>query len=254
VCGDASKPWVLRIASSDNGAVCLLHGDEIVVAIQEERLARSKRARHPGARSSLAIRYCLDSANLSPADLNLIVLSSTLDNYAPIEDLKSNPALSPLRHNVPTMVVGHHLAHAVGAFATSGFADAAVLVVDGSGSRWTNISQEERQAADAAQLAPYIGPNRGPLKETISLYMASGTVVTPVEKHFGAGDLRRKSGMNRFWSLGRMYEAVGVQIFGNRFEAPGKMMGLAPYGHANRAYARVLYARRREIHLFGHGA
>jgi hypothetical protein len=53
--GDVSKPWVLGIASSHNGAVCLLHGDEIVVAIQEERLPRLERAPHPGARKSLAI-------------------------------------------------------------------------------------------------------------------------------------------------------------------------------------------------------
>jgi len=38
-----AKPWVLGIAASHNGAACLLHGDEIVVAVQEERITRVKR-------------------------------------------------------------------------------------------------------------------------------------------------------------------------------------------------------------------
>jgi hypothetical protein len=39
-----SPPWVLGIsASHKNGAACLLRGDEIAVAIQEERLTRHKR-------------------------------------------------------------------------------------------------------------------------------------------------------------------------------------------------------------------
>ena len=49
---DAERPWVLGIGSSHNGAVCLLRGDEIVVAIQEERLLRFKRAQLPAGRGS----------------------------------------------------------------------------------------------------------------------------------------------------------------------------------------------------------
>ena len=35
-----SEPWVLGISSSHNGAACLLKGDEIIAAIQEERVLR----------------------------------------------------------------------------------------------------------------------------------------------------------------------------------------------------------------------
>src|SRR5690349_11942327 len=135
-----SRPWVLGLASSHNGAACLLHGDEIVVAIQEERLVRVKRAEHPGARRSLAIQYCLDTAGIPPSRLSAIVLSASSYNDIPSEDLTLNPALQPARHGVPTMVVSHHLAHAYAAFATSGFEDAAILIVDGSGSPWRNLS------------------------------------------------------------------------------------------------------------------
>ncbi len=34
----SSKPWVLGLSASHNGAACLLHGDRIAAAVQEERL------------------------------------------------------------------------------------------------------------------------------------------------------------------------------------------------------------------------
>jgi carbamoyltransferase len=227
---DAARPWVMGIASSHNGAVCLLHGDEIVVAIQEERLLRLKRAWHQGARRSLAIQYCLDFAGLAPADLSMVVLTASRFNEHPSEDLTLNPALQPVYNSVRTMVVGHHMAHAIGALATSGFTDAAVLVVDGCGSAWCDLSKAERQVVDIRQLARYASPTRGPLREIISLYVAHDTVVEPIEKQMGSEDERPKPGMHRFWSLGFMYEAAGQQIFGNGLDGAGKTMGLAPYG------------------------
>ena len=59
-----AKPWILGISSaSHSGAACFLHGGEIVVAMQEERLTRIKRDRLRISRPSLAIDYCLAAAN-----------------------------------------------------------------------------------------------------------------------------------------------------------------------------------------------
>jgi carbamoyltransferase len=68
------QPWVLGISASHKGAVCLLHGDEIVVAIQEERLSRFKRHRIHGCGPSLAVSYCLNYAGVDPAQLDPVVL------------------------------------------------------------------------------------------------------------------------------------------------------------------------------------
>ena len=68
------QPWILGISASHNGSACLLRGDEIVVAIQEERLSRFKRHRINGAGPSLAISYCLNYAGIAPSDLSLVVL------------------------------------------------------------------------------------------------------------------------------------------------------------------------------------
>ena len=58
------KPWILGISASHNGAVCLLKGDEIIVAVQEERVLGAKRARLTLAHPSLAFNYCLQFAGI----------------------------------------------------------------------------------------------------------------------------------------------------------------------------------------------
>jgi carbamoyltransferase len=219
-----NDPFVLGIsASPHNGSVCLLKGDEIVVAIQEERLIRRKRAPLYGARPSLAIEYCLDYAGIRPSDLNMIVCCVTNHAKTPDQDVTLNPILQPKRYNIPVLYLPHHSGHAISAFATSGLKESAVLVVDGAGSPLEDLTEEEKRVVKWKA--------QGGL-ESISLYAASGASVKPLEKHLlehstwleAEGD-----GMPMFWSLGGMYSAVAYQIFGDALEA-GKVMGLAPYG------------------------
>jgi carbamoyltransferase len=220
----ANNPWVLGIsASPHNGAVCLLRGDEIVAAIQEERLSRIKRAALYGAYPSLAIEYCLDYAGIRPGDLSLVVCCVTNRAKAPEQDVSLNPILQTRIHNTPTIYIPHHYGHAFSAFATSGFKDSAILVVDGVGSPFEDFTEDEQAAC------------KWPVEdgwETISLYAASGASVKPLEKHM-VGNFawvgKQGSGMPTFGSLGGMYAAAAQQVFGDLHEA-GKVMGLAPYG------------------------
>lgn len=64
-----SATRVLGISAPHNGAVCLLKDDEIVVAVQEERLSRFRRHRIYGAKPSCALGYCLDYAGITLDDL-----------------------------------------------------------------------------------------------------------------------------------------------------------------------------------------
>jgi carbamoyltransferase len=218
-----SKPWVLGISASHNGAVCLLRGDEIVVAIQEERLSRRKRERIFGAQHSLSLDYCFDYAGIHPRDLSMIVISVQARLKSPNQDLTLNPLLKVKEYGIPTLAVSHHFAHAVSAFATSGFGDSAVLVIDGIGSPQEDMSEEEQKVI------------KNPVEdawEIISLYSASDTTVTALEKHVSEGRqwlTNDRSCMPKFRSLGGIFSASAVQIFGGDLEA-GKVMGLAPYG------------------------
>jgi carbamoyltransferase len=215
-------PWVLGISASHNGAVCLLRGDELVVAIQEERLSRRKRHRIYGAQHSLALDYCFDYDGICPSDLSMVALCVQGRVTDPDQDLTLNPCLQIKEHAIPTLIVPHHLAHAASTFATSGFLDSAILVIDGAGSPSEDLSDEERKVIINTMEENW---------EIISLYSGLDTIITPLEKHGTEGRkwlAPDRNRMARFNSLGGMYAAVSGQIFGEYAEA-GKVMGLAPY-------------------------
>jgi carbamoyltransferase len=217
------RPWILGISASHNGSACLLRGDEIVVAIQEERLSRFKRHRIYGAGPSRAVAYCLNYARIEPSDLSLVVLCIQGRASDRTHDLTLDPFLNVLTHGIPTITIPHHYGHAVSVFATSGFAESAVLIVDGAGSPVSDFTKDELNVLNG---------NSPDSWETISLYHASGTNVVALEKHAvdrGAWLIPHDGEMSSFGSLGGMFSATAEQIFGEVSEA-GKVMGLAPYG------------------------
>jgi carbamoyltransferase len=217
-----AEPWVLGLAASHNGGACLLQGNRVAVAIQEERLVRCKRARVVGAQRCLSIPYCLQAAGIDWQDLSAIGFTSPLPFADPLNDLREHPDLENVIQRVPTIYVTHHRAHAIAAVATSGFSEATVLVVDGAGS--------PPQDMLAAEIAAAVGATDGP--ETISIYHAGARDLLALAKEFGFWLQPRPVGMPIFGSLGGMYSAVSQQIFGDTMEA-GKVMGLAPYGRAS---------------------
>jgi carbamoyltransferase len=219
----SKEPWVLGISASHNGAVCLLKGDEIVAAVQEERLSRVKRDRIYGAEPALAITYCLTAAGIEPKDLSMVVLCIQGRARHAIHHLTQNQQLNVRAHGIPTIVIPHHYGHALSVFATSGFADAAILVVDGTGSPIDDFIPAEQALVNGRFEDGW---------ETASLYSGDGVSVKPLRKHIvehGRWLGLRDSGMYSFGSLGGMYSAVAHQIFGDPMDA-GKVMGLAPYG------------------------
>ena len=219
------EPWVLGLSASHNGAACLLHGNRIVAAVQEERLVGKKRARLYGARPSLAISYCLSLGGIAASDLDIVVLCAQSDTRLPENDLTANPMLNVTTNGTQTLTISHHAGHAISAFATSGFEEAAALVIDGMGSPTSDLAGNERNAV----IDP--GPIGG---ETNSIYRCEGTQLEALEKHMieqgrWLNPPPGGSSMPGFGSLGGMFSAAASQIFGNSMDA-GKVMGLAPYG------------------------
>jgi carbamoyltransferase len=220
------EPWILGISASHNGSAGLLKGDRIVVAIQEERLSRFKRHRIYGAKTSKAVAYCLNYAGIAPSELSLVVLCIQGRKQDQLHDLRLESFLNVLTNKIPTITIPHHYGHALSVFATSGFAESAVLIVDGTGSPVSDFTAQE--------LSVMNGDKAPDSWETISLYHASGTTVVPLEKHVierGAWLVMHDGEMPSFGSLGGMFSAAAQQIFGEASEA-GKVMGLAPYGRA----------------------
>lgn len=120
-----------------DAAAALVVDGEIVAACEEERFTRQKRATRQPAEHS--IQACLDAGSLVLADLACVAvgwdpalaphdhrLTTSLDAVLGTNRL-ANVRIPPVVH------VEHHVAHAALAYYTSGFDDAAVLVVDGQG-------------------------------------------------------------------------------------------------------------------------
>ena len=218
----ADAPWILGVSYSHNGAACLLRGDEIIVAIQEERVSGIKRARIVHHADSLAVRYCLDHAGLAIGDVDLVVACA----------FSGTPVPAPASDVRRFLAIPHHLGHAHAVFTTSGFDDAAILIIDGQGG-----TVDALPAAERANVKRGVVPGQQRETEVISIYRAAGDELRCVEKHAGeflpGWTATRATAAPRslpaFGSLGGMYSAAADLIFGDPLEA-GKVMGLAPYG------------------------
>ncbi|MBB5469619.1 carbamoyltransferase [Paraburkholderia sp. CI2] len=133
-----------------DGAAVLVRDGRVIAAVEEERLNRIK---HSNKFPSSSIQYCLASAGIQLSDIDHIAFYAT-EAYCNVmlERLfLSQPNISIpvdaklfLRNLLmrefgtevdPSRVsfVSHHLAHAVSAFAMSGFEQSLILAVDGGG-------------------------------------------------------------------------------------------------------------------------
>ena len=144
-----------------DSSACIARDGELLFAVAEERLSRAK---HDARFPALAIRACLDFARLRPDQLDYVCFGWSAPRAAYLHDLADfargrHPVsylnvLNSTRHFLsmwhqgggqrrfthyfgPTkarmLFVDHHRAHAISAYAHSGFGEAAVAVLDGRG-------------------------------------------------------------------------------------------------------------------------
>jgi carbamoyltransferase len=145
-----------------DSSACIARDGEVLFAVAEERLSREK---HDARFPTLAIRACLDFAKVKPEEVDFVGQGWSRPRAAFLHDMKSivsrkQPAdfrsvlnsaryflgmwhqrggENRFRQMFPSSkarfrFVDHHLAHAISAYAFSGFDDAAILVLDGRGS------------------------------------------------------------------------------------------------------------------------
>jgi carbamoyltransferase len=118
-------PTVVGLNLGHDGG-CAIISDGKIVAIAEERLNRTRYSR--GWQASLL--YCLQAAGRRVEDVDLFALSC-VGPHLPQGFVTGLASLSV--HSQRVIQVDHHLSHAYGAFCLSGFNDAVVVVVDGTG-------------------------------------------------------------------------------------------------------------------------
>ena len=112
-------------------------------------------------------------------------------------------AISALNEPIPSEIkivpVPHHLAHAASAYYFSGFDNATVITLDGTGEYESTTVWKVKQ---------------GYFEKILSMNMGYG-------------------------SLGLLYEFISKALLLGRLEGPGKVMGLAPYGKESKYYERL---------------
>ncbi len=156
-------------------AACLLVDGKLVACVEEERFTRVKHA--SGQIPLNASRFCLNKANLSGNDLDAVAFAwspevflkarwkyargiflknpyqarKAISKAKKINRIKIQIAkdlLNKLRINedkVKMIFVEHHLAHAASAFYLSGFDEAAIMSIDGSGEYITTLFAEGKE-------------------------------------------------------------------------------------------------------------
>lgn len=228
-------PWILGLSFSHNGSACLLHGDTLVVAMQEERLTRGKRQKTGPARRNLAVRYCLEHAGIGMDELDAIAFASLKPVDETMDELRQNPQFCEAFETTPVYGYSHHRTHAGYAAGVTGVEQATILVADGMGSGYNGISEEEQDVV-AAVSAPVKGRKIG-LAEMLSIFRFEKGKMIPLFKQmtprldeglYRKGPNSVPGTANRF-GLGAMYERSSEVIFGGSQQA-GKVMGLAPLG------------------------
>ena len=124
-----------------NNAACLIQGGRLTAMAEEERLIRVKYAQ--GVAPLRAIEHCLHRGGITLDDVDLIAvgwdraLARTRKERTIWEFLLKGLPVKPedprLRH------VRHHLAHAISAYYASGWDQAAIVTLDGSGEQEAGI-------------------------------------------------------------------------------------------------------------------
>jgi len=211
----AVTQYHLGINLGHERSVAIAHDGEIVVAIEQERLDRHKYSlgymlNAPGIASQVqipaeSIRYCLDACNISLNDLSTITANMPGYDYAPeiLRRVLPGEVTDKVRQ-----IPSHHLAHAYSAYWPSGFDQALILVVDGTGS--TNHAHKT---------------------ESYTIYIGQGQTITALHHEMVPAHLAKLS------TLGFIYEYITrkagfVNQLGEGIQhaEAGKLMGLAPFG------------------------
>lgn len=220
--------YVLGTHLSHDGSACLLKDGKIVVAIEKERITRIK---HHGGNDKLAIEYCLDAEGITLDDIDLVVQNANFEKES-IENTNYGGARAfTSSFKAPIITISHHLAHAYSAIGTSPFDNCNVMVIDGSGSPYTQC--DDLKGATIPNIEAIKENPHHFWCEKFSFYHYNNNTLIPIYKDFSEFNHmqapEQKHMPTIIHSIGGAYQAASQYCFGN-IDDTGKLMGLSPYG------------------------
>jgi carbamoyltransferase len=210
--------YTLGINCAHDASACLLKNGQVSSAIKEERLTRRK---HQSGFPVDAINYCLNNEHINNEKLIANVVVSKPPALA-IPHLKDGFCFCDKCFSKKIINPSHHLLHAYYAWMSSGFDEAVIIIVDGSG---YNFGEYKRRGSSLIGNEPPFSE----MEEAESIYHAKENRIEIINKKWGLWKENSKFRF-RFPSLGHMFSLASQYIFGS-WKYAGKVMGLAPYGN-----------------------
>lgn len=228
------KNYHLGLNLGHNRSAAIVKDGKILVAINQERLDRCKHSvgflhHSVGDPKQVqlpheAINYCLDHLGINMQDI------ATITGNMPGKDYSADIIKRNFSSDIAKKVVeipSHHLAHAYTAYWPSKFDKAAILVADASGT-----TDDEFQT------------------ESYSLYKGVKNDISVIHSE------KVKSHLASLSTLGFVYEYITkeagfVTNVSDRIAVPeaGKLMGLAPYGGAQKNWNRWINIKKDSYSL-----
>jgi carbamoyltransferase len=215
-------------------AAALVIDGEIVAAAEEERFSRRKHGKRPVPFSAWELpehsaRWCLQTAGISPEDLDAVAysydpalvrpeLDGLDERWEELRTIYAHRAPQFLATALPELdpaavhFVPHHVAHAASAGLAAPFRDSAVLVADGRGEATSSLAGRYRD-----------------------------------------GELEVLASQDLPHSLGLMYEEVTDHLGFLRSSDEYKVMALASYGRQPHTEPRLLPTLRELVYATGDG-
>ncbi|MFE9687437.1 carbamoyltransferase C-terminal domain-containing protein [Streptomyces sp. NPDC006285] len=215
---------ILGLNLSHDSSVCLVEDGRIRSALALERLTRVKRGtvplHHYAAAMARLTQDVLSGEGLGMEDLDHFVVTST-ESRGRVDEEQLAGTLGLLVPPEKLLVLphpGHHLAHASAAFYSSGFDEAAAVVIDAYGSRVADGREREtgfvfRHGHKPERIMEWRRP-----QARIAGQLEDGGVWVPSDLS-GIGELYRVITL-----------ALGFRERGTSYDDAGKTMGLASYG------------------------
>ena len=122
---------ILGIGGSAHDFSCAIIVDgDIVISIEEERISKEKNCRGLKSKLLRCIDYCLNATQITLKDVDYIIGNDLLG------------LLSKHHHLDKIIYINHHLAHCASSYYTSGMDEAAGLVIDGSGTVYSDMKND----------------------------------------------------------------------------------------------------------------
>ena len=211
---------ILGISIGHNGSAALTSDGNLVYYLEEERLSRQKRDGNPfRAMIDICSKYKIDE----------LIIGGTNDEteFSLLPWNYESPYVSLIRKFYPNIKVTwlnheHHLLHASCAFYNSGFNKAAVIIIDGAGSKQIYDLNENQQVSGYEAESIWVAKYPGEFKSVYKTYGVNTNIRANIEQHDFDNSI----------TITKAYEAVTQFLGWHPIEA-GKTMGLSPYGKQN---------------------